>query len=139
MRKDEKAESHSVPRALRVWFVVHCVVDVLFAVPLMIMPEYFLTLLGWHTVDPLTARLVSAALLGIGVESFLGRHSDVSGFMAMLNLKIIWSSGAVIGLLVSLVSDRNGPPIFGWVFLAIFSIFNMLWAYWRWILQRQFS
>ena len=50
-----------VPPRLRWWFQVHCVVDLLFAVPLMIAPVTMLSLLGWTTIDPLATRLVAAA------------------------------------------------------------------------------
>lgn len=36
-----------VPRALRGWFVVHCVVDLIFAVPLLIAPVTTLQIFGW--------------------------------------------------------------------------------------------
>src|ERR1700689_2303115 len=90
-----------VSSALRTWFVVHCIADVLFAVPLLVAPVAFLTLLGWHCVDPIASRLVGAALMGIGVQSFLGRGEGLATFRAMLNLKILWSAFATLGLLVS--------------------------------------
>ena len=50
----------------------------------------------------------------------------------MLNLKIIWSLAAVIGLLVSLLQGAQGSPFMAWVALVIFAAFNLLWMYWRW-------
>ena len=50
---------------LRRWFVVHCIADVVFAIPLLVIPVEFLNLFGWQTIDPLTTRLVAAALFGI--------------------------------------------------------------------------
>ena len=46
----------TVPRALRCWFVVHGVVDWVFAVPLFLFPEALLRALGWTVVDPMAAR-----------------------------------------------------------------------------------
>ena len=79
-----------VPEKLRFWFVIHFVIDILFAIPLFIAPEWMLTIFGWHTVDPLTSRLVAAALFGIGIESYLGRNAGIEYFRGMLNLKLIW-------------------------------------------------
>ena len=59
-----------VPSSLRVWFVIHFVLDFIFAAPLLVAPKFMLTLFGWSTIDPLASRLVGAALMGIGGESF---------------------------------------------------------------------
>ncbi len=47
-----------VPAALRRWFVVHFVADIVFAIPLLVAPVAFGALLDAGPIDPLTARLV---------------------------------------------------------------------------------
>jgi hypothetical protein len=126
-----------VPRALRAWFVVHFWADILFAVPLFIAPVAVLELLGWRQVDPFTARLAAAALFGIGIESLLGRNAEIEVFKSMLNLKVIWSATATIGIAWSLLDGVQGRPFFGWVVLGIFAGFHGLWLYWRLRLSRQ--
>jgi hypothetical protein len=125
------AETGVVPKLLRIWFVVHFVIDFAFALPLMVVPSRFLSLLGWTVVDPIAARLVSAALLGIGIESLLSRNASMERFRGMLSLKIIWSTSAVAGLLFSLIQNRVGWPFFGWALLVVFAGFNVLWVYWK--------
>jgi hypothetical protein len=117
-----------VPRSLRTWFTIHFVVDVLFAFPLMIAPMAFLKALGWSVIDPFTARLVGAALAGIGGASFLSRNEDVSVFRALLNLKIIWSITALIGMIVTLVS---GAPQIGWGVVSLYLLFGIVWIRYR--------
>ncbi|MFP4377587.1 MAG: hypothetical protein ACLFP4_11140 [Spirochaetales bacterium] len=95
-------ESPGTPRALSIWFVVHFVADVAIAIPLLAVPVRFLTLLGFQSVDPVAARLVAAALFGIGIESLLMRRAP----------------------------HVHGNPWSIWVFLAIFVAFNVLWAWW---------
>ena len=121
----------AVPKALRAWFVVHFVVDTAVAVPLMLAPVYTLKLLGWQTVDPITARVTAAAFFGIGIESYLSRSSGKEAFLGMLNLKIIWSLAAVIGLGFSLLQGAQESPPVIWFFLLTFAAFNLLWVYWR--------
>lgn len=121
-------EPRAVPGALRTWFVVHFIADVLFAVPLLVAPDAFLRLLGWTAVDPVSSRLVGAALVGIGVESLLGRNAGRDSFLTMLRLKILWSSTATAGLVASAL--QGGPPM-TWLFVAIFASFCALWSYWR--------
>ncbi len=123
-----------VSERLRFWFVVHFVIDMLFAIPLFIAPRWMLQLFGWQTVDPYTSRLVAAALFGIGIESLLGRNASAETFKAMLNLKLIWSSGAVLGLGIS-IALAGGGPFMAWAVLLIFVTFFFLWSYYRYQLR----
>jgi len=59
----------SVPSALRRWFVVHFVADLIFAIPLVVAPVATLRAIGWTTVDPVAPRLVGAALTAIGIAT----------------------------------------------------------------------
>ena len=121
--------STAVPERLKRWFVVHCIIDLVFAVPLFLSPAWFLDLLGWPAVDPLASRLVAAALFGIGLESYFGRNGSRSQYAGMLRLKIIWSAAASLGILWTLL-QMAAPPITGWLLLAVFAGFNVLWVYW---------
>jgi hypothetical protein len=120
-----------VPQTLKTWFVIHFVTDMLFAIPLMIAPSWALGLFGWSNIDPYTARLVAAALFGIGIESFLARDASRETYRVMLNLKVIWSLGAVTGMSVTLIQGAQDRPWFAWVILAIFLGFNLVWIFWR--------
>jgi hypothetical protein len=118
-----------IPKGLRFCFVVHFIADVIFAVPLLLFPTEALGFLGWTQIDPFATRLVGAALMGIGIESLLGRNASADAFRAMLNLKIIWSLSAVFGITLSMV--QGGPPVFGWIVLAIFGSFSIVWISYR--------
>ncbi len=128
---------NSVPNSLRTWFVLHFIIDISLAIPLMVAPVFTLKLFGWETVDPVTARLVAAALFGIGIESFLGRNAGIEAYMGMLNLKIIWSLAAITGLCLSLFQGVAGAALVIWVLVLVFAGFNLLWVYWRKQLGKQ--
>jgi hypothetical protein len=117
-----------VPDGLKTWFVIHFVADMLFGLPLLFFPQLLLPLLGWTTYDPLTSRLVGAALMGIGLESLLGRNASAETFRAMLNLKIIWASSAIFAIAAALF---EGAPAMAWAFLGIFVVFWGVWVYYR--------
>lgn len=119
--------SEETPGALRIWFIIHFVLDIAFAIPLLLFPEWLLGLFGWEQVDPLLVRLVGAALFAIGVESWLGRDQSVDSYRTMLRLKLLWSSSATIGILLAML---EGAPAAGWLFFAIFFGFFFVWAYW---------
>lgn len=122
------AKNDTVPNGLRTWFVIHFVADVLFAIPLLFFPQTLLNLVGWETYDPITTRLVGAALMGIGIESLLGKDADAETFRAMLNLKVIWASGALFAIGVGIA---EGVAPIAWTFLGIFAVFWFVWVYYR--------
>ena len=118
----------SVPNSLRIWFVIHFVADVLFGLPLLLFPRWLLPLFGWGTYDPIMTRLVGAALMGIGIESLLGRNANTETFRAMLNLKVIWASSALFAIGAGIV---EGAALTAWLFLAIFFVFWCVWVTYR--------
>ncbi len=121
-----------VPTILRVFFMIHFFVDIVLAVPLLFFPEGFLELVGWTLpVDPVTSRLVAAALFGIGIESLIASRGNNDAFLSMLNLKIIWSFSALCGLVISMAELSWRAPVFLWTVLGVFVVFNVLWMYWR--------
>ena len=124
-------KNKAVPKALSIWFIVHFVADIVFAIPLLLFPVKFLGILGWHSIDPFAARIVAAALFGIGIESWLGRNAGVETFKNMLNLKIIWSGATIIGVLLSIIQSSYSTRIAEWLLLLVFLVFNIIWVYWR--------
>jgi hypothetical protein len=117
-----------VPPALRAWFVFHFVADWAFAVPLFFFPVPFLGALGWPHPDPALARVVAAALVGIGTQSLRDRNGSLPAFKSLLELKMLWSATAALGLVWSAIAIGN-PMV--WGFAVVFVAFNALWTYWR--------
>jgi len=123
-------------RLLRIWFIIHFYADILFAIPIFLFPEYFMQLAGWQSIGPVAARGVAAALFGIGIESYLGRNAGTETYKSLLNLKIIWSLTATIGLVIALIQNVHGRPVMLWIAFFIFILFHILWVYWRVRLQK---
>ena len=100
-------------------------------IPMLLFPSLLLGAIGWDAIDPLFVRLFGAALLGIGLESLLGYHADLPVYQAMLNLKIIWSLSASVGIALSLINRPMYRIFWVWIGFAVFVGFNLLWVYWR--------
>jgi len=124
-----------LPASLRAWFTAHFFVDVAFALPLLLAPEAVLPRLGWTTVDPVSTRLVGAALLAIGVQSLRGRDAGVEVYRAMLGLKLVWSAAAIVGLTIAIA--RGAPPL-TFLFLSLFLGFCGVWFHFA-VRLRQFA
>ena len=123
--------SDQIPLSLKIWFIVHFAVDTVFAIPLIFFPYSFLTFLGFTSIEPLTSRLVGAALIGIGGTSFLVRNMGVEVYQALLSLKILWSGAAIISIAFSII---EGGPAIEWLLLLIFVVFSIVWNYYKRVL-----
>jgi len=133
----KKYGTSAVPPGLRQWFIIHFIVDVIVAIPLFFMTETILTTIGWPGIDPFATRLLAAALFGIGTESFLVRNGSIELFHGMLNLKIIWSSFAVAGITVTMITEPEYLNALAWATLFTFLFFLLLWSYWKLYLLRK--
>ena len=109
------------PASLRTWFRVHCAIDLVAALPLLLFPQRILGLLGWTAIDPVATRLCGAALLGIGGASVLVDRHGLAGYRALLGLKVIWSWRRSSR---SLAGIADGAPPAAWAFLSIFIAFS---------------
>lgn len=127
------SNARDVPRSLRIWFVIHFVADLVFAVPLIVAPRWLGGVVAYPSIDPLTARLVGAALVGIGVESLLGRNASRDSFRTMLRLKVLWSSTACVGLGLTVVETQ---ALVAWAVLGVFGAFCALWTRYLVVLSR---
>jgi len=121
-------KASTLPPGLRTWFIIHFAADMLFGIPLLFFPEVLLPLLGWGALDPISTRVVGAALMGIGIESLLARDASTEVYRAMLNLKVIWSGSALLGIGLGML---NGGPAAGWLFFGVFLVFFGVWVYYR--------
>lgn len=119
----------SVPYSLRAWFILHFLVDMLFAVPLLFFPAPFLSFLGWGTIDPFAARLVGAALVGIGGMSWWMRNEGREAYSVMLRLKIVWSGAAMLAIVLSMIEHWSI------VELLLFALFAGFFGVWMWFFR----
>ncbi|HIH25310.1 hypothetical protein J4476_02430 [Candidatus Woesearchaeota archaeon] len=114
-----------IPKSLKKWFMIHFIIDYIFGIPLIIYPDYILKIFNWTTIDPVASRIVGAALIGIGSISFLERNGTRETYKALLKLKIIWSTLALVGILISIKESSKML----WFIFIIFLIFNIIWVY----------
>ncbi len=117
----------AVPPSVRGWFVVDFVFSALVAgVPLLLVPELLLPRLGWSAVDPVATRLVGAALVAIGWQSWRSRRSGQEAYRALLGLKVIWCSLGIVGLVAAIGA---GAPQASWALLAVLLLLDGVWIH----------
>ncbi len=116
----------SIPTSLRYWFIVHFVIDTVFAIPLLFFTGWFLAKLNFPDENLIFIRLVGAILLGIGGSSLFSHNAGRETMQAMLVLKLLWSGGAIFAISLSLY---QGAPAIAWIFLGIFLLFFLVWSF----------
>jgi hypothetical protein len=122
MEKGDKAMSS----ALRITFLIHTVVSLVFGALLLLIPGRFLQLLDWAPIDPIGSRLLGAALLALAWSSFRGwLATERKQVRIVVELEAVFTVLACVGLLRHLLFARY--PIVVWVILAIFLIFAVVW------------
>src|SRR5579872_2723176 len=113
-----------VDDSVRKGFVVHFFANVAVALVLLLAPEEVLPFLGWTVVDPITPRLLGAALMGVGIQSFLNRWGVGTSLgrwdlylerPTLLSLTIVSSVTAIVGLVLAI---RHGAPVVVFPLLA---------------------
>ena len=120
--------SSKVPQSLRIWFLIHSFIDISFAIPLLFFPSLILGMLNIVTTETITARLVGAALIGIGGASFFSYKKSKESYDILLTLKILWSVTALIALALSLYAGAQNTL---WLIVGIFAIFSAVWIYYK--------
>ena len=117
-----------IPKLLRIWFIIHFITDMIFAIPLLFFSTWTLNLFGFPLENLLFVRIVGAALIGIGGASLFNYKKEKASYEIMLTLKIIWSLTAILAIIWSII---EGAPKITWLFLAIFIGFSIVWQYYK--------
>ncbi len=117
-----------ISRSLRIWFVIHFIVDLIFSLPLIFFPAAVFSVFGLTMGDSLAPRMVGAAFFAIGTTSLVMKNAGLESYRALLNLKIIWSSAALVGIVLAII---NGSPAIAWLPFGIFIVFWIVWIWYR--------
>jgi hypothetical protein len=113
--------------ALRITFLIHTVVSLVFGALLLLIPGRFLQLLDWAPIDPIGSRLLGAALLALAWSSFRGwLATERKQVRIVIEMEAVFTVLACVGLLRHLLFARY--PIVPWVVLAVFLIFAVAWT-----------
>ena len=118
-------------RGLKTTFLVHAIVTLAFGVVLYLIPDTWATFVNWTPFDAVVTRIYAAALLAIGVSSWLGyRASRWDEVRIVVQMEVVLT---VLGGLISLYSALfAGAPQFIWAPVVIFVGFAVAWIYFYW-------
>ncbi len=115
-----------VPDGLKNTFLVHAVVCLVLGLPFLLAPDLFASVLGFATAEPVSALGLDAALLALGVSSWLALIEPIWQRVAIvLKMEIAYTILGGLALLYELLVV--GAPPSTWFFFIVIAIFAALW------------
>ncbi len=116
-------------RGLKITFLVHFIVGLVFGLLYLLIPEVWGNLIGWPTQEPAVYRLIGAAVLGFAASSWLAyREAAWEKVKIVVQAEIVWTILGTLVMLWGLIFA--GLPAIGWLnavilggFAAAFSVF----------------
>lgn len=113
---------------LKLTFLAHAIVAFVLGIGLYVIPEMLATWVNWAPVDSTMTRFYGAAVLGLGVSSWLGyRAMRWDEVRILTEMEIAYTLLAIVaGLYAVLIA---GAPVFTWVTILILVIFSGAFIY----------
>lgn len=120
---------------LKLTFLIHFFIGILFGIIYMIFPDFFFTLIGWTYNDPVATRVLGAAMTGFAISSLLAwRETDWLKVKIIVQMEMVW---LVLGTVMLFISAFIFfPPIFIWFIIALFLAFVIAFAYFYYIQEK---
>lgn len=111
-----------ISKLLKIVFLVHFFVSVIFGLTFVVIVEYYVSITGWPYLDPVSGRILGAVFLGLAVSSLLAwRETKWEHVKIIVQMEIAWLA---IGTVVHIWAAFTFPvPIIIWFQTAIFVLF----------------
>ncbi|MBY9009036.1 MAG: hypothetical protein KGD74_04135 [Candidatus Lokiarchaeota archaeon] len=111
-----------ISKLLKIGFLVHFFVSIIFGLTFTVAVEYYVSLTGWPYLDPVTGRVLGAVFLGLAVASLLAwRETKWAHVKIIVQMEIVWLA---IGTVVQIWATFLYPVlIIMWFQSAIFIFF----------------
>jgi hypothetical protein len=117
-----------IPYGLKITFLVHFVVAVVFGAGFLLIPEMLTGMLGARALEPSTFRLVGAAMLAFAASSWLAYRQPVwEKVKIVVQIEIVWTVLGVLATLYGLIFE--GLPAADWMNVVILGAFAVAFIF----------
>ncbi|MFX1287636.1 MAG: hypothetical protein ACFFFY_03620 [Promethearchaeota archaeon] len=119
-----------ISKLLKLTFLIHFFVAVIFGLVLLVIVELYKDLVGWFYLDPITARVLGATFLGFAAASLLSwRETKWERVKIVVQMEIVWLMlGTAVHFFAAFVFQT---PFIIWVQagILIFFLVAFMWFY----------
>ena len=119
-----------ISKLLRIGFLAHFFVAVIFGLAFTFVVEYYVSITGWPYLDPITGRVLGAVFLGMAVASLLAwRETKWAHVKIIVQMEMVWLAiGAVVQIWAAFAYE---VPIIIWfqAAISIFFLVAFIWCY----------
>ncbi len=115
-------------KGLGITFLIHAMFALIFGIAMYPKPGIWAASVNWVPFDPTMTRAFAAALLALGVSSWLGyRATRWEQVQIVIQTEIVFT---VLGALAGIYGVwMGGAPAFAWVAIVIWLAFAAAWIY----------
>jgi hypothetical protein len=122
----DEERRNTMPKFLKLIFLIHAIVALIIGAPLLIIPGRFLGAVGWAPVEPVINRILGAALLALAWSSFRGwRATDKAQVTFLVEMEIAFTVLGCAGVVRHLLIAHY--PLIVWLVLATLALFAIAW------------
>lgn len=118
-----------ISKGLKWTFFIHFIITLFFGVVFTILVDFYLQIIGWPYLDPVTLQLLGFTFHAFALSSFIAwRATEWEKVKTIVIMEIAWFMGGTYVMFWSLYLGLQYPfipvlPSMGWVYLIIFIAF----------------
>ncbi len=118
---------NKVSCGLKVTFLVHFIVGIVFGLVYLLIPVIWGKFIGWTVNEPWIYRLLGAAILGFATSSWFGyRETAWEKVKIVIRMEIVWT---ILGTIVMILGMTYADlPKIGWVNAGILAGFAIAFS-----------
>jgi hypothetical protein len=118
-----------VSTVLKYTFLLHFLVAIIFGVAYFLIPDMFLTAIGWP-VEVASNRVLGALFIGLAVGSLLAfREESFERVEIIVLFEIVLTLVGLIAVIWGMLTVTPALPVIGWTFAGLFGLFFILFLY----------
>ena len=125
-----------ITKLLKLTFLIHFFVSIIFGLIFLLLSDYYLSITGWPSIDPIVGQPLSGTLgatfIGFALSSLLAwRETEWIKVKLIVQMEIGW---LVIGLNFNLwIAFTYFPPIIIWLHIFVFLVFLIAFSWFYYI------
>lgn len=133
-KSGKKMEEQNISKFLKYVFLASGLAAFIFGITFILVVEFYYNLLSWPYQDPLVARVLGAALIGLGILQWLSyREKRWENVKNLVIIMIVWH---VLGAIVTISGQfLFNLPLGNLIHIIVFIIFSIAYLY-AFFLQR---